>query len=111
VFLLSTKAGGVGINLTAANQVVFLDISYNPQNDKQAEDRAHRIGQEKEVNVYRLISTGTIDDEIYITHRKKRQIARSVLQDEDEDEAAQVRQLLDRYLRRPVASEDAVVIE
>lgn len=47
VFLLSTKAGGMGINLTAANVVILHDIDYNPYNDKQAEDRCHRVGQTK----------------------------------------------------------------
>jgi len=49
VFLLSTKAGGLGINLTAADTVILYDIDWNPQNDKQAEDRAHRIGQTRQV--------------------------------------------------------------
>ncbi len=61
VFLLSTKAGGVGINLTAANVVIMHDIDYNPFNDKQAEDRCHRVGQTREVQVYKLISKNTID--------------------------------------------------
>jgi SWI/SNF-related matrix-associated actin-dependent regulator 1 of chromatin subfamily A len=56
VFLLSTKAGGVGITLTAASAVIFMDLSFNPQWDRQAEDRAHRIGQTKEVHVYRIVS-------------------------------------------------------
>ena len=51
LFLLSTRAGGVGINLTAADTVVFYDISFNPQVDRQAEDRCHRIGQDKFVTV------------------------------------------------------------
>lgn len=51
VFLLSTRAGGVGINLTAADTAIFYDISFNPQVDRQAEDRCHRLGQEKEVTV------------------------------------------------------------
>jgi len=61
VFLLSTKAGGVGINLTAANVVIMHDIDYNPFNDKQAEDRCHRVGQTREVQVYKLIAKNTID--------------------------------------------------
>ncbi len=61
IFLLSTKAGGVGINLTAANVVIMHDIDYNPFNDKQAEDRCHRVGQTREVHVYKLIAKNTID--------------------------------------------------
>lgn len=61
IFLLSTKAGGVGINLTAANVVIMHDIDYNPFNDKQAEDRCHRVGQTREVQVYKLISQKSID--------------------------------------------------
>lgn len=61
VFLLSTKAGGLGINLTSANVVIIHDIDFNPYNDKQAEDRSHRMGQDKEVTIYRLISQGTVE--------------------------------------------------
>lgn len=61
VFLLSTKAGGVGINLTAASVVVIYDQDFNPHNDRQAADRAYRIGQEKEVEVIKLITENSID--------------------------------------------------
>lgn len=61
VFLLSTKAGGVGINLTAASVVIIFDQDFNPHNDRQAADRAYRIGQEKEVEVITLVSKGSID--------------------------------------------------
>lgn len=64
VFLLSTKAGGFGINLIAATNVIIYDLSFNPHDDKQAEDRAHRVGQTKEVNVYRLICKNTIEENI-----------------------------------------------
>lgn len=63
-FLLSTRAGGVGINLMAADAVVIFDSDYNPQVDLQAIGRAHRIGQKKEVDIYRLISEHTVDDTI-----------------------------------------------
>ena len=59
VFLLSTKAGGVGINLTSANVVIIYDSDWNPQNDVQATARAHRIGQKSEVQVYRLVTCNT----------------------------------------------------
>ncbi|CAK9782798.1 hypothetical protein CC85DRAFT_261889 [Cutaneotrichosporon oleaginosum] len=64
VFLLSTKAGGVGINLTAASVVVIFDQDFNPHNDRQAADRAYRIGQEREVEVIKLVSRGSIDEDI-----------------------------------------------
>ncbi|KAJ1679696.1 DNA-dependent ATPase fun30, partial [Spiromyces aspiralis] len=64
VFLLSTKAGGFGINLTSASIVVIHDIDFNPHNDRQAEDRAHRVGQQKDVTVYKLIGKGTIEEDI-----------------------------------------------
>jgi SWI/SNF-related matrix-associated actin-dependent regulator of chromatin subfamily A containing DEAD/H box 1 len=54
VFLLSTLAGGVGINLASADTVIFYDISFNPQVDRQAEDRCHRIGQERDVTIYKV---------------------------------------------------------
>lgn len=64
VFLLSTKAGGAGINLACANKVVIFDSSFNPQDDIQAENRAHRVGQKREVEVVRLVTRGTIEEQI-----------------------------------------------
>ena len=64
IFLLSTRAGGLGINLTAADTVVIYDSDFNPQMDLQAMDRAHRIGQTKMVNVYRLITENTVEEKI-----------------------------------------------
>jgi SNF2 family DNA or RNA helicase len=61
IFLLSTRAGGLGINLTAADTVVIYDSDWNPQMDLQAMDRAHRIGQKNMVNVYRLITENTVE--------------------------------------------------
>eukprot|EP00339_Tiarina_fusa_P000628 CAMPEP_0117015140 /NCGR_PEP_ID=MMETSP0472-20121206/12152_1 /TAXON_ID=693140 ORGANISM="Tiarina fusus, Strain LIS" /NCGR_SAMPLE_ID=MMETSP0472 /ASSEMBLY_ACC=CAM_ASM_000603 /LENGTH=931 /DNA_ID=CAMNT_0004718875 /DNA_START=70 /DNA_END=2864 /DNA_ORIENTATION=+ len=61
IFLLSTRAGGVGINLTTADTVIFYDIAFNPQVDRQAEDRCHRFGQEKPVTIYKLITSRTVD--------------------------------------------------
>ena len=60
IFLLSTRAGGLGINLTSADIVVLYDSDWNPQMDLQAQDRAHRIGQTKDVKVFRLITESTI---------------------------------------------------
>jgi SWI/SNF-related matrix-associated actin-dependent regulator 1 of chromatin subfamily A len=64
VFLLSTKAGGMGINLTAASVVVMFDQDFNPHNDRQAQDRAYRIGQKRDVDVVKLISRGTIEEDM-----------------------------------------------
>ena len=61
VFLLSTKAGGMGINLTSACVVIIFDQDFNPHNDKQACDRAYRIGQKRDVEVVKLITRGTIE--------------------------------------------------
>ncbi|KAF7252856.1 SWI/SNF-related matrix-associated actin-dependent regulator of chromatin subfamily A containing DEAD/H box 1 [Varanus komodoensis] len=71
VFLLSTKAGGLGINLTSANVVILHDIDCNPYNDKQAEDRCHRVGQTREVKVIRLISKGTIEESMLKISQQK----------------------------------------
>ncbi|KAE8226142.1 hypothetical protein CF319_g1232 [Tilletia indica] len=78
VFLLSTKAGGLGINLVAANWVILFDQDFNPQNDKQAADRAYRIGQTKEVHVVRLISKGTIDEDIFRLGQRKLELENRV---------------------------------
>lgn len=78
VFLLTTKAGGVGINLTAANTVIMHDIDYNPFNDKQAEDRCHRLGQTKEVTVYKLLSKGTIDETMLKIQKKKLELGADI---------------------------------
>ncbi|KAJ2498052.1 DNA-dependent ATPase fun30 [Coemansia sp. RSA 1972] len=71
VFLLSTKAGGFGINLTGSNVVVIYDAGNNPSEERQAEDRAHRVGQVKDVRVYKLIGTNTVDEVILESSRSK----------------------------------------
>lgn len=75
VFLLSTRAGGLGINLTAADTVIFYDHDWNPSNDAQAMDRAHRLGQTRQVTVYRLITKGTIDERIIQLARVKKDVS------------------------------------
>lgn len=62
VFLLSTRAGGQGLNLTGADTVIIHDVDFNPQMDRQAEDRCHRIGQTKPVTVYRWVKNTSIND-------------------------------------------------
>lgn len=79
IFLLSTRAGGLGINLTAADTVIFYDSDWNPSNDLQAMDRAHRLGQTKQVTIYRLITTGTVDERIVNLARTKKQVQDAVV--------------------------------
>ncbi|KAH0485931.1 MAG: uncharacterized protein KVP18_003657 [Porospora cf. gigantea A] len=80
VFLLSTRAGGLGINLTAADTVVLFDSDWNPQVDLQAMDRAHRIGQTRPVNVYRLIHEHTIEEKVLEKATMKLQLDSAVIQ-------------------------------
>merc|ERR1719427_1310868 len=79
VFLLSTRAGGVGINLTAADTVIFYDSDWNPTVDQQAMDRAHRLGQTKQVTVYRLVTRGTVEEKILNRAREKSEIQNIVI--------------------------------
>ena len=80
VFLLSTKAGGLGINLTSADTVIMHDLDWNPENDRQAEDRVHRIGQTKPVTVYKFVVEGTVDEAIYDMGRRKTELIKAVMQ-------------------------------
>ncbi|KAI4087005.1 MAG: hypothetical protein LQ344_007101 [Seirophora lacunosa] len=73
VFLISTRAGGVGLNITSANKVVVVDPNWNPAYDLQAQDRAYRIGQARDVEVFRLVSAGTIEEIVYARQIYKQQ--------------------------------------
>jgi ATP-dependent DNA helicase len=79
VFLLSTRAGGLGINLTAADTVIIVDSDWNPQADLQAQDRVHRIGQTKPVIVYRLATAQTVECKILDKARSKRKLEKLVI--------------------------------
>src|ERR1700735_2998547 len=79
LFLLSLKAGGTGLNLTGADYVVHLDPWWNPAVEDQASDRAHRIGQERPVTIYRLIMQDSIEERILRLHRDKRDLATELL--------------------------------
>jgi len=79
LFLLSLKAGGVGLNLTAADTVIHYDPWWNPAAEAQASDRAHRIGQDKPVFVYRLVAAGTVEERIEAMKERKAELARAVL--------------------------------
>uniref|UniRef100_A0AAY4D113 DNA helicase n=1 Tax=Denticeps clupeoides TaxID=299321 RepID=A0AAY4D113_9TELE len=79
-FLLSTRAGGLGINLASADTVVIFDSDWNPQNDLQAQARAHRIGQKRQVNIYRLVTKGSVEEEIIERAKKKMVLDHLVIQ-------------------------------
>ncbi|MFZ9971131.1 MAG: helicase-related protein, partial [Bacteroidia bacterium] len=83
VFLLSLRAGNIGINLTAADYVFLADPWWNPFTMRQAEDRAHRIGQEKTVFSYKFITKGSIEEKILALQQKKTLLAESIIPDED----------------------------
>jgi len=80
VFLISLKAGGVGLNLTAADAVIHYDPWWNPAVEAQATDRAHRIGQDKPVFVYKLICAGTVEEKIQAMQHRKAELAQAVLE-------------------------------
>lgn len=80
VFLISLKAGGTGLNLTAADTVIHYDPWWNPAVENQATDRAYRIGQDKPVFVYRLITRGTVEEHIQQLQRRKAELATGVLE-------------------------------
>jgi len=79
IFLLSTRAGGLGINLTAADTCIIYDSDWNPQQDLQAQDRCHRIGQTKPVMIYRLVTANTIDQKIVERAAAKRKLEKMII--------------------------------
>jgi superfamily II DNA or RNA helicase len=79
LFLISLKAGGTGLNLTAADFVLHLDPWWNPAAEDQASDRAHRIGQQRPVTVYRFVNAGTIEEQVVALHADKRDLADQIL--------------------------------
>ncbi|PCH42878.1 hypothetical protein WOLCODRAFT_90021 [Wolfiporia cocos MD-104 SS10] len=100
VFLISTRAGGLGINLTKASTVIMFDSDWNPQNDLQAIARAHRIGQTKIVKVYRLICRGSVEDQMLDRIRRKLFLSVKVMgsdnpSSDDQNSALQTSELLD----------------
>ena len=80
LFLISLKAGGTGLNLTAADYVIHMDPWWNPAVEDQASDRAHRMGQKRPVTIYRLVAKDTIEDKIVALHHHKRDLANSLLE-------------------------------
>merc|ERR1719233_1902085 len=81
VFILSTRSGGLGLNLTGADRVIFYDIDWNPAIDLQAQDRAHRIGQTRDVKIYKLITTNTVEENILKKQEQKRRLNAHVIGD------------------------------
>ena len=90
-FLLSTKAGGLGLNLQTANRVVIFDSDWNPQNDLQAIARAHRIGQKQEVRIFRLVCSSSVDEEIIQRAKKKMVLDHLVIQSMDASGSGETR--------------------
>ncbi|CAG2164916.1 unnamed protein product [Oppiella nova] len=98
VLLLTTQVGGLGLNLTGADTVIFVEHDWNPMKDLQAMDRAHRIGQKKVVNVYRLITTGTLEEKIMGLQKFKLTIANTVISSDNSNlQTMATDQLLDLF--------------
>ena len=95
VFVISLKAGGLGLNLTRANYVFHLDPWWNPAIEQQATDRAHRIGQHNAVTVYHFLSSGTIEEKIKRLHEQKRDLAENILEGTDMSGKITGRELLE----------------
>lgn len=105
VMLLTTSVGGLGLNLTAADVVVFVDHDWNPMKDLQAMDRAHRIGQQRVVNVYRLITRDTLEEKIMGLQKFKLHIANSVVNDQNAAlDTMNTEQLLDLFEVSPATA-------
>ncbi len=94
VFLLSVKAGGVGLNLTAASDVVILDPWWNPAVENQAADRAHRIGQTQAVTIYRLVAQNTVEEQMLRLHAEKQELVSAVLEGTGEGASLSVEDML-----------------
>jgi SNF2 family DNA or RNA helicase len=99
VFLISLKAGGSGLNLTAADTVIHFDPWWNPAVEDQASDRAHRIGQKKVVTVYRLVAAGTIEEKILELKQKKKDLVATVLSEDAGGDKKLTREDLDDLFR------------
>ena len=80
-FISSTRSGGIGLNLTGADSIVFFDTDWNPAMDKQAQDRCHRIGQTRTVHIYRLITLSTIEENIFKKSIQKRELNYVIMED------------------------------
>ena len=81
--MLTTRSGGLGLNLIGADTVIIHDSDFNPTMDRQAEDRCHWIGQKREVTVYKLITKNTVDEKIFDISQKKMQLGRDILETDE----------------------------
>ena len=97
VFLLTTKVGGLGINLTGANRVIIYDPDWNPSTDVQARERAWRLGQKREVMIYRLMTAGTIEEKIYHRQLFKQFLINKILKDPKQRQTFQMKDLHDLF--------------
>ncbi|EED86431.1 helicase-like protein [Thalassiosira pseudonana CCMP1335] len=109
IFLLSTRAGGMGLNLTAADVCILHDLDFNPFNDRQAEDRCHRIGQKKPVTILKMVTRGTVDEAIYSLQERKERMNEAIMDEKgakkknDDNEAIVeiMKGAVDQYLKSP----------
>jgi SWI/SNF-related matrix-associated actin-dependent regulator 1 of chromatin subfamily A len=115
VFLLSTRAGGMGLNLTAADVCILHDLDFNPFNDLQAEDRCHRIGQKKPVTIIKMVTQGTVDEDIYSIQERKARMNKAIMEEsgkkdgkskENEEKCAIARAAVENFLKSPKRSID-----
>ena len=97
VFLLTTKVGGLGINLTGADRVIIYDPDWNPSTDVQARERAWRLGQKREVMIYRLMTAGTIEEKIYHRQLFKQFLTNKILKDPKQRQTFQMQDLHDLF--------------
>jgi DNA excision repair protein ERCC-6 len=97
VFLLTTKVGGLGVNLTGADRVIIYDPDWNPSTDVQARERAWRLGQKREVEIYRLMTAGTIEEKIYHRQIFKQFLTNKILRDPKQRQTFQLRDLHDLF--------------
>src|SRR5690606_23595081 len=104
VFLISTKAGGVGLDLTQADHVFHLDPWWNPAAEDQATDRAHRIGQDRPVMVYKLVAADTVEDKILELQERKRRLFRATVDADRLEVDALRREDLEAVFAEPEAS-------
>ncbi|KAI9719815.1 MAG: hypothetical protein M1812_003304 [Candelaria pacifica] len=97
VFLLTTKVGGLGVNLTGADRVIIYDPDWNPSTDVQARERAWRLGQKREVMIYRLMTAGTIEEKIYHRQIFKQFLTNKILKDPKQRQTFQMKDLYDLF--------------
>lgn len=108
VFLLTTRVGGLGVNLTGANRIIIFDPDWNPSTDMQARERAWRIGQKREVSIYRLMVTGSIEEKIYHRQIFKQFLTNKILSDPKQKRFFKVNELHDLF---SLGGEDGHAVE